>query len=588
MKKLLLFSFIGLFSFLNTIKAQTFTAIDASSSMVQVTFSQVSWVDYDGDGDLDAFVFGMNDGGTYQTALYQNKGSDQFTLVENTGIPDLAIGSHAWADYDGDGDMDLLIQGADASVNPVSKIMINQGNGTFTDAGVNLDQVYNGNIRWMDFNNDGYLDIILAGFNNIDYETFIYQNNGDGTFTKMASIVFPGVISSTIEWADYDKDGDQDFIFMGIDFSSNFITTLYKNNGDGTFSDAGVSFPQAWLGDAAWGDYNNDGYPDLVISGFIYPGRITNLYKNNGDGTFSLVENTPFDAVSHSALEWGDYNNDGNADLFLAGKYENDDGSWTNVTKIFENNGDGTFTEAVQLTPVNWGDAAWGDYNNDGKLDLIQSGYDEYFLCKTVIYRNDSKGSNTPPEAPTNLTVQQDSTSVTLIWDAANDTETPSEGLSYNVYLYRKNGDTLISANAILSSGFRLIPALGNTTQNNFMIIDGLTDGTYFWSVQAIDNAFAGSVFAAENSFTVDITNVEQPVCISSVAFPNPVKDRLVINSGMKIIKIVLTGINGQTILTKRVNNQTTELDMSHLPQGVYFLTLESENDILTKKIVKQ
>ncbi len=590
MKKLLLLLnalfFISGYGF-----SQVFEPIDASTSLPQVTFSQLSWVDYDNDGDLDVLVFGMEDAGSYKTGLFENKGNDTFEEVTDAGFENLGVGSCAWGDYDNDGDVDLLIQGADSNIDPFTTVYRNDGSGIFTDIEPGINQVYQGNERWADFNNDGYLDILSAGFNGTDYETKIYKNNGDGTFSEEAGITLPGVINSTVEWCDYDKDGDMDFILMGDDINGNFVTTLYKNNGDGTFEDSGMNFPQVFLSDAAWGDYNNDGYPDLVIAGFVYPGRITNLYKNNGDGTLTLVDDSTFQKVSHCALEWGDYDNDGDLDLFLAGTEENDDGSWSYYTYIYDNNGNGTFQNSgIELPPMFWGDAAWGDYNNDGKLDLIQTGYNEYYLAQTVIYKNTLDQANTKPTAPSGLTAEIDSSSVTLSWNAATDQETPQDALSYNIYLYKYNGDTICPSNSINSTGYRLTPTLmGNACQNTSWKINGLTDGTYFWSVQSIDNALEGSEFAEEGSFTIDVTGIETPVCISSDVYPNPAKDNININLGdLTIEKVSLTNVNGQTVLTKAVNAKSYNLNLQNIVPGVYFLKIKTASDIFTEKVVKE
>ncbi len=587
MKNVYLLIFVSVF-FITQTFSQTFTPLDAS--FLNVTFSQASWADVDGDGDLDALVFGMTDAGTYETALYRNKGNDVFEEITDAGLENLAIGSHSWGDYDNDGDVDLLIQGINGTTYMATTILYkNNGDGTFTDAGAGLHQVYMGTVRMVDFNNDGYLDIFACGFDDNTYVTNVYTNNGDGTFTESPDISLPGVQYSTIEFADYDKDNDMDFIFMGSDINANFITKLYRNNGDGTFEDAGVSFPQAWLGDAAWGDYNMDGYPDLVISGFVYPGRITNLYKNNGDGTFTQIDDTPFEKVSHSALEWGDYDNDGDLDLFLAGQEENADGSWSYYTKIYNNN-EGTFTESnIEFPPIYWGDAAWGDYNNDGRLDLIQTGYDENGLAKTVVYRNDAKGSNTPPQPPVNLSAEVNGNTVTLSWDAGSDAETETEGLTYNAYLYNLDtGDTIWSSMADIATGYRLVLALGNVTQNKSWIIKDLNDGTYGWSVQTIDNCFAGSEFAPVNTFMVDITGISKPDAETVSLYPNPAKDMITLESGQKLKKVTLFNSTGQQVLAQPLNTTQYNLNISGLPAGIYLINIETGNKVITQKIVKE
>ena len=193
--------------------SQPFTDINAN--IIQVTFSQTGWADYDNDGDLDVLIFGMNSSSTYETGLYRNDGNDTFTEVTPSPFDNIAIGSFSWGDYDNDGDIDLLIQGANNSVSPVTKLYQNKGSDDFTEVSTGIIQVFDGSVRWADYNNDGYLDMLVNGFDNNEYVAKIYKNNQDGTFSEETSAILSGAIKSSIEWADYDKDGDMDFIFTG-------------------------------------------------------------------------------------------------------------------------------------------------------------------------------------------------------------------------------------------------------------------------------------------------------------------------------------------------------------------------------------
>ena len=576
-------AFVVVFCFSISVFSQPFTEI--STNLMQLTFSQVSWADYDNDGDLDVFVFGMDASSNYATRLYRNDGGDVFTEVTDVPFIDLAIGSIAWGDYDNDGDLDLLIEGANNNGMAVVKLYNNKGADEFVEANVSLLQVYDGSARWADYDNDGYLDMLLCGFDDATYVTKVYNNNQDGTFSEQSSIDLPGMIKTSVEWADYDKDGDMDFIFFGLNFSSNFVSILYKNMGNGTFADSELSLPGVWLGDAAWGDYDMDGDPDFIMSGFESPGRITELYQNNGDGTFTQQNEVPFIGVSHSALEWGDYDNDGDPDLFLCGVYEQS--GWVYVTEIYDNNGDGTFSESgITLANVlYWGDAAWGDYDADGDLDLIQAGYTAAGGIKTVIYRNDNGFINTPPNPPGNLIIEADTTSVSISWDASTDNETPPEGLSYNAYIYKQDGDTIWSAMA-LSSGYRLLPSMGNTTQNTSWTIKNLEDGIYFWSVQALDNNFEGSAFAPEESFTIGTTGINDVNTKTISIYPNPATNLVNIKSFLNIISVDVYNYAGQLVAQEKFNNNHGQINTMALPSGIYFLRVKTVEGTIPSCII--
>ena len=148
---------------------------------------------------------------------------------------------------------------------------------------------------------------------------------------------------------------------------------------------------------------------------------------------------------------------------------------------------------------VHDGSVAWGDYDNDGDLDLVLSG-DKGSGYVTRVYRNNLPTPNTPPTAPTNLIAQLTDSTLVLSWDAATDAETPAAGLTYNLRVGTTPGGGEICAAMADASGFRRILAMGNVNQNLSWTIT-LPDPpspVYYWSVQAIDASFAGSAFAEE------------------------------------------------------------------------------------------
>jgi enediyne biosynthesis protein E4 len=321
----------------------------------------VAWGDYDNDNDLDFFVANGHD----SNLLYQNNGDGTFSEVGMTaGVASLG-NSHGgiWGDYDNDGNIDLYV----TNYGYPNLLYHNNGGGTFTEIGtfaaVNDDGV-SYVATWGDCDNDGNLDLYVA---NVDKANLLYYNNGDGTFTEIGSSVgvdYSGSSFST-SWVDFNNDNNID-LFVANHYQPNI---LYKNNGDGTFTDvsdfAGINFNGDVRG-FAWGDYNNDGYLDLFIT---YYWQSTLLYKNNCDETFTEVSESA--GVNYygacAGVGWGDYNNDGYLDLYLATGPTN--------SRLYKNNGDCTFTDEGTNSGLdettNWRGATWGDYDNDGDLDII-------------------------------------------------------------------------------------------------------------------------------------------------------------------------------------------------------------------------
>ncbi len=234
-----------------------------------------------------------------------------------------------------------------------------------------------GGISAVDYDNDGFYDLFVPD----GVASRLYRNNGDGTFTDVtAAAGLSGLDGVSVGvFADFDNDGFKD-LFVGRTFKHN---QLFRNNGDGTFTDVTA---KSQIGEdccttvASWGDYDNDGLLDLYVGRYLDPrtkipttfyarnGEPNQLYHNNGDGTFTNV--TEKAGVGEIGLclgtVWGDYDDDGFLDLYVV----NDFGRKT----LYHNNRDGTFTDVtVKSGTLDYGagmSASFGDYNNDGKLDI--------------------------------------------------------------------------------------------------------------------------------------------------------------------------------------------------------------------------
>ena len=352
-----------------------------------------------------------------RNALYRNNGDGTFTDVAMTaGVADTGYGMGcAVGDYDNDGFSDLYVTNFGANV-----FFRNNGDGTFTDV---TTETGTGDTRWgtscafVDYDNDSFLDLYVTNYVKYDIESdqvcmnkgvrvycdprlyegeldILYHNNGDGTFTDVTEIA--GFFGATgrglaLAWGDYDDDGDMD-VYIANDADQNF---LYRNNGDGTFTDvsliAGVGFSEDGEAEngmgADFGDYDNDGRLDLVITNF--QDQTNTLYHNEGGGLFSDVSYaSKIGTISLPYLAWGvsfcDYDNDGFQDLFIANGHLDENvqvfnptGFYQQPNLLFRNNGDGTFDEVgvdlgsgMGLEKVSRG-FAYSDYDNDGDLDLL-------------------------------------------------------------------------------------------------------------------------------------------------------------------------------------------------------------------------
>ena len=389
----------------------------------------VAVFDYNNDGLLDIFFTNGADipslekkDSSYYNRLFRNNGDGTFTdVTEKAGLQGTGYSMGVAAgDYDNDGFVDLYIAGVNRN-----QLFHNNGDGTFTDvtakAGVGgkvpgLGKAWSVTAGWFDYNNDGLLDLLVVNYLDYDIKTAglcqvegiptycspnkfrgtpntLYRNNGDGTFTDVSEASHISRYAGKgmgVAFADYDNDGFTD-IFVSNDTFPNY---LLHNNGDGTFTDvavvAGVAYTESGTTVAGMGtdfrDLDNDGRPDIFHTAMF--GDTFPLYRNLGGGQFEDITAAAGLAVFTSRLTgWGtgayDFDNDGYKDLFTANAEILDNAMevahrpFALPNGLFRNKGALKFEDlstkagAAFLVPAAHRGAAFGDFNNDGKIDIV-------------------------------------------------------------------------------------------------------------------------------------------------------------------------------------------------------------------------
>jgi hypothetical protein len=335
----------------------------------------VSWVDYDSDGDPDLYVTNH----LQPDRLFRNDGGGAFVDVTAAPLGHAGQGSHGcWGDYDGDGDPDLYL-----TVRSAPNVLYRNDGGSFTDvsAAPLNDAGESRGAAWADYDNDGDLDLYLANYGQANK---LFRNEGDGSFVDATTAPLNDAGQGTgVAWADYDDDGDLDLYLANTDTTPN---RLFENLGGGSFTDS-TPTPLADTGQGrgvAWGDYDNDGDLDLYLAN---GGSGANkLFRNDGGGAFTDVTGGPLGDTNDSrGVAWGDYDNDGNLDLYVA--------NLNAPNRLIRNLGGGSFSDVtgVPLDDAGYGiGVAWADYDGDGDLDL----YLANAFGANRLFRNDQLVSN--------------------------------------------------------------------------------------------------------------------------------------------------------------------------------------------------
>ena len=359
--------------------------------------------DFDNDGDIDLLIGNSSyfSSSEQPVLLYKNERRGNFIRIK-TG--DLATQNQpkmmptaSLADVDNDGDWD---------VSTPCIFYLNDGYGIFTKEYLDPqsksgcgDQI----VTWADINNDGYLDMYI--WRQMWNPNTLYLNNGNGTFTQVLNDVLATTPANSecLSWADFDNDGDMDVFSSNHSFSSlqpQFNRNFCFINEGGHFSQMASSrvLVQDTLGSAgaSWGDYDNDGDLDLYVSTM----RGTNhLYNNDGTGNFTQLTIDPEEAHNKGFLgsAWGDFDNDGDLDLFVTSDQNNLNATvMAHFNMLFQNNGDGSFTEVAtsHLKEDGGHSCSLLDYDNDGDLDILVPNGSLGNPKINYIYANDGNDNN--------------------------------------------------------------------------------------------------------------------------------------------------------------------------------------------------
>lgn len=379
-----------------SLPAQHFEQITSLSLVNDGGDSQTcSWADVDNDGDLDLYITNGWNGLAQGNFFYINNGPGAFERkLSGAIVSDQGQSTYGtWGDYNNDGLVDLFVANANGQPN---RLYRNNGGGVFTSilgGPVSNDLNNSRSGIWGDYDNDGDLDLFVA--NSLGENNNLYRNDGNDVFTKvlLGSTGSDGGISIYAMWMDYDQDGDIDLYVINGGSGSGAVNFLYRNT---LIENGMVGFTRVTSGTIATDaesslganliDYDNDGLPDIYVTNFF---GNNSLYRNTGGGIFSKISGLAIvsDGVNGQSSAWGDYDNDGDIDLFVTNSttasafYSNSNGSFDQV-----------FGEPVTNSVPGSRGASWSDYDNDGDLDLFvcNSGFADNALYQNLLGNNNN------------------------------------------------------------------------------------------------------------------------------------------------------------------------------------------------------
>jgi photosystem II stability/assembly factor-like uncharacterized protein len=593
--------------------------------------------DNDGDIDIAVLGFYVvyNVSAVDRLVLIRNEGELSQTEWDFSYI-DLPIGTMtssasdlAWGDVDNDTDLDLVV-GTDG-VTVLYKN--NAGNLELTDT--ELPGYWEENsqadfdlrsITWADYDNDGDLDLLIPSVwvdSAFSYQTVLMRNEGPNTtggwiFTETDSI-FSSTSHAQTAWADFDNDQDLDLLLINIAplFDEGFIRR-YRNDGNGVFVGEDIlGTLSVEHGEAQWGDYDGDGDLDILVAGNVketngtYTHMALRIYRNDNENFVpeDVIPCIPCDGwFDLTAATWADYDSDGDMDILLAGNHNPGTGNIEGRAIVYTNE-NGVFTKSDNELPAprsmgdRGGTFSWFDLDGEGDLDYFIAG--TYFVpggngldeAQMHVYRNDTPAQNEAPTSPTGLTADKVSPNTVLLsWQPAIDDNTPGPAITYDIVIIRRGTHVPHKPNNTIITR---LPEPGNISAVNEWLITGLPDGIYDWKIRAVDAAYIGGPIAT-GEFLMGVTSADDdennlPDEYSlEQNYPNPFNPVTIIKYALPeeaLVTLKVYNIIGEEIATlidevKQPGNYSLKFDAANLPSGAYFYRMQGGNFTQVRKMI--
>ncbi len=568
----------------------------------------VAFADVDGDKDVDVLVAGTDPYGIKRSKLYLSDGVGGYELA-GQGFEGVYGGAVAFADIDGDNDLDLFLNGRKNSGGYFSRFYLNDGAGNFTPDATNtiISPIYSA-VAFSDLDADGDVDFLITGILSGGKVAELYFNDGTGVFTASSQNLDSYGVSNfgvRVEFADADGDGSPDLFMTGQKSDLKHGVYLLKNDGKGRFDEVAlVGGPRSSSGAlSATGDVDGDGDLDWVIS----HGSKIYVHRQDEDGVFIKDNSTAISRSYTSLLQVVDVDHDGDLDLVVSG----DKG------EVYENDGTGIFSKvSFSLPAVNEGSLAVSDVGADGDFDLLISGKDTSSQVITHLYRNVTVNTGVK-------SIQGGFSANGLYasyqWVDCSNGNSPISGETKQVFFPKQEGTYAVEVSYNGNTGTSecleiLFPKTKVMQDGETLVVeDNGPEAIYQWIDCGTGEQVAGATSLSytpseEGNYSVIVEAYGQKdtsECMSyakplSTAFgelsvfqvsPNPTTGEVMIDLGelRTAVELSVVSLSGQ-ILERKSYSSVQEISfVLDAPRGVYFLHVnEQGNSLGVLRIVKK
>ncbi|MBK9523892.1 MAG: T9SS type A sorting domain-containing protein [Bacteroidetes bacterium] len=436
----------------------------------------------------------------------------------------------------------------------------------FTDLNWNLMGLSGATAAFADYDNDGDEDFVLSGFGSTiaEWSGFYRIDNGIPVLIDSSLIK---ITNGSSNWGDFDHDGDPDLLMNG-QTNGSAMCALYRNDGTSQLNLVSNTGLPGLIGCMRWIDYDRDQFPDVIMSGMIAGtfADTTLLFHNNGNGTFSPATAFVF-SFFEADIQVYDYDGDSLPDFFITGR-----GSFgfNGYANLLHNDGNGQFSVTPnQFRQLFTGTSKFGDHDNDGDVDILYDGIDSTNAAFTLIYDNNN-GLFT--ELP-NVLPGSGEPGIIDWADIDNDGDLDI-GISGS-HLMRNDGNNLFVDVSPWDTNIFALPILFNDFDR-----DGDKDVlfvNYF--------GFLGTTMY-QNNFITKVNNIE--TINENLIYPNPVVSKLNIKSQFNPEStLAIYSFTGELIRSPNRAFEQNEIDVACLSSGIYFLEIKNKDEVKQIRFVK-